>query len=176
MASFSPCYHNWLAWVCFCACICLLPRVSCLACYRLWVEQLLAFHWEIRDIELWLYDLLVPKTSQDIFEVLLAGIMFQYSFDSSISVWYLMLLNVFLWFAYLSLNAVSLTPFFVMWALLFSYAVECFCNIIFWRIDHFFVMRINYLFHVGHAAVPYFNVVFTKQLVKFVTSKKVLIN
>ena len=28
------------------------------------------------------------------FEVLLAGIMFQYSFDSSVSVWYLMLLNI----------------------------------------------------------------------------------
>ena len=48
--------------------------------------------------------------SQDIFEGLFADIIFQYSFDSSVSVWYLVLLKVFLWFTYLSLNAVSLTP------------------------------------------------------------------
>ena len=64
-------------------------------------------------IELWLYDLWVPKISQDIFEVLFADVIFQCSFDSSVSVsnvrlivLYLILLNVFLWFAYLSLNAV----------------------------------------------------------------------
>ena len=61
-------------------------------------------------LELWLYDLWVPKISQDTFEVLFADIIFQYSFDSSVSVWYLMLLNVFLWFAYLRLNVVSQTP------------------------------------------------------------------
>ena len=61
-------------------------------------------------LELWLYDLWVPKIFQDMFEVLFADIIFQDSFDSSVSVWYLMLLNVFLWFRYLSLNAVSLTP------------------------------------------------------------------
>ena len=43
-------------------------------------------------------------------------------------------------------------------------------------IDYFFVMRINYVFHVGHAAVAYFNVVFIEQLVKFVVSREVLIN
>ena len=47
-------------------------------------------------LELWLYDLWVPEISQDMFEVLFADIIFQYSFDSSVSVWYLMLLNVFL--------------------------------------------------------------------------------
>ena len=46
-------------------------------------------------LELWLYDLWVPKISQDLFEFLLADIVFQYSFDSSVSVWYLMQLNVF---------------------------------------------------------------------------------
>ena len=40
----------------------------------------------------------------------------------------------------------------------------------------FFIMRINYVFHVGHAAVAYFNVVFIEQLVKFVVSREVLIN
>ena len=40
----------------------------------------------------------------------------------------------------------------------------------------FFVMRINYVFHVGHAAVAYFNVVFIEQLLKFVVSREVLIN
>ena len=34
----------------------------------------------------------------------------------------------------------------------------------------------NYVFHLGHAAVAYFNVVFIEQLVKFVVSKKVVIN
>ena len=38
----------------------------------------------------------------------IADIIFQYSFDSSVSVWYLMLLYVFLSFAYLTLNTVSL--------------------------------------------------------------------
>ena len=41
---------------------------------------------------------------------------------------------------------------------MFSYTVACSCNIIFWGIDYFFAMRINYVFHVGHAAVAYFNV------------------
>ena len=41
------------------------------------------------------------------FKVLLADMVFQYLFDSS--VWYFMLLNVYLKLAYLSLNAVSLT-------------------------------------------------------------------
>ena len=40
-------------------------------------------------LELWLYDLWVPKISQDTFEVLFADIIFQYLFDSSVSVWYL---------------------------------------------------------------------------------------
>ena len=50
MTSFNPCCHNWLACICSCACICLLPRIFCLACYRLFVEQWLAFHWDIGDI------------------------------------------------------------------------------------------------------------------------------
>ena len=40
-------------------------------------------------------------------------------------------------------------------------------------------MRIDYIFHVGHAAVAYvayFKVVFIEQLAKFVVSMKVLIN
>ena len=40
----------------------------------------------------------------------------------------------------------------------------------------FSVMRINHDFHVGHATVTYFNVVFIEQLVKFVVSREVLIN
>ena len=44
------------------------------------------------------------------FEVLFPDMIFQYSFDSSVSVWYFMLLNVFYGFAYPSLNAVTLTP------------------------------------------------------------------
>ena len=39
----------------------------------------------------------------------------------------------------------------------------------------FLVMRSNYVFQVGNAAVAY-NVVFIEQLVKFVVSRKVLIN
>ena len=39
-------------------------------------------------LELWLYDLRVPKIAQDRFEVLFADIIFQYSFDSSVSVWF----------------------------------------------------------------------------------------
>ena len=38
------------------------------------------------------------------------------------------------------------------------------------------IMPINYTFHVGHAAVACFNVVFIEQLVKFVMSREVLIN
>ena len=46
----------------------------------------------------------------------------------------------------------------------------------FWGIDYFFVMRIKYVFHVGHAAVAYFDVVFIEELVKFVVSREVFIN
>ena len=45
---------------------------------------------------------------------------------------------------------------------MFSYAVAFSCSINFWRVDYLFVMRINYVFHVGHAAAAYFNVVFIK--------------
>ena len=41
--------------------------------------------------------------------------------------------------------------------------------------NYFFVMRINYVFHVEHAAAAYFNVVFIEQFVKFVVSREVLI-
>ena len=37
-------------------------------------------------LELWLYDFWVAKVSQDMFEVLFADIILQYSFDSSVSV------------------------------------------------------------------------------------------
>ena len=47
-------------------------------------------------LELWLYVLWVPKISQDRFEVLFADMIVQYSYDSSVSVWYLMLLNFFM--------------------------------------------------------------------------------
>ena len=50
MTLFSPRCHNWLACICFCACICLLSQTFCLVCYRLCVEQLLAFHRDIGDI------------------------------------------------------------------------------------------------------------------------------
>ena len=43
-------------------------------------------------------------------------------------------------------------------------------------IDYLFVKRIDYVFHIGHAAVAYFNVVFIELFVKFVVSRKVLIN
>ena len=39
-------------------------------------------------LELWLYELWVPKISQDMYEVLFADIIFQYTFGSSVSVWY----------------------------------------------------------------------------------------
>ena len=129
------------------------------------------------------------------FEVLFDDILFQYSFDSFVSVWYLMLLNVFLWFAYLSLKKTFVFEFtsfgliLVFYktllvrhfslsghSLVFSYAIACSCNIVFLRIDYLFVMRINYVFHVGHAAVAYFHVDFIEQLVKFVVSRKVLIS
>ena len=43
-------------------------------------------------------------------------------------------------------------------------------------LDYFLLCIINYVFHVGHAAVAYFNVVFIEQLVNFVVSREVLIN
>ena len=43
-------------------------------------------------------------------------------------------------------------------------------------IDYLFVKRIDYVFHIGHAAVAYFNVAFIELFVKFVVSRKVLIN
>ena len=50
MTSFSPCCHDWLACIYFCACICLLSPIFCLVCCCLFVEQLLPFHWDIGDI------------------------------------------------------------------------------------------------------------------------------
>ena len=48
----------------------------------------------------------------------------------------------------------------------------------FWRVNVIFSFRyaLNYVFHVGHADVAYFNVVFIEQLVKSVVSRRVLIN
>ena len=60
MTSFSPCCHNWLACICFCVRICLLPRVFCFACYCLCVEQWLAFHWDIGDI-LWKFGYMICR-------------------------------------------------------------------------------------------------------------------
>ena len=61
---------------------------------------------------------------------------------------------------------------------MFSYVVACSCNVIFWRVNVIFSFRyaLNYVFHVGHADVAYFNVVFIEQLVKSVVSRRVLIN
>ena len=104
--------------------LCLLPWTSCLACYRLCVERLLDFHRHIWDI-FWNFGCMisgVPKFSK-IFEVLLAYMVFQYSFDSSVSVWYFLLLNVFYFFAYLSLNAVSLTLLWIFVCDFFSFGV-----------------------------------------------------
>ena len=50
MTSFSPLYHNSLVCICFCSCICSLLWIFCLACSRLCVERLPAFHWDIGDI------------------------------------------------------------------------------------------------------------------------------
>ena len=112
MTSFSPCYHNWLACIFF-LCLHLLNILGLLfsmlsSLFRAIASFLLKQR--RHRVELWLYDLWVPKIYQDMFEILFADVIFQCSFDSSASVWYLMLLNVFLWFAYLSLNAVSQTP------------------------------------------------------------------
>ena len=43
-------------------------------------------------------------------------------------------------------------------------------------VDYLFVMRINYVFHGGHAAIAYFNVVFIEQIVRLVVSREVVIN
>ena len=56
------------------------------------------------------------------------------------------------------------------------YKAACSYNIIFLRIDYFFVMCINHVFHIGHAAVTYFKVAFIEQLVKFLVLREVLIN
>ena len=39
-----------------------------------------------------------------------------------------------------------------------------------------FLLCVLIVFHIGHAAVVYFNVVFIEQLVNFVVSREVLIN
>ena len=49
VTSFSPCCHNWLAFICFCACIYSLLRIFCLARYRVCVERLPAFYCDIKD-------------------------------------------------------------------------------------------------------------------------------
>ena len=75
-----------------------------LECYSLCVERLLAFHRKHR-LEHWLFD---SQISQNMLGVLFANMIFEYLCYSSVLVWHFMLLNVLLWFAYLSLNAVSL--------------------------------------------------------------------
>ena len=78
----------------------------------------------------------VPKIFQDMFEVLFADIITsQYSFDS--------------FFINLVFDAIEC----IKWAFVFSYTGVCSCSVILWRIDDFFVMRIKYVFHVGHATV-----------------------
>ena len=52
-------------------------------------------------LELWLYDLWVPKISQDMFEVIFADLMFQYLFDSSASVWYFMMFYILFYFCFM---------------------------------------------------------------------------
>ena len=101
----------------------------------------------------------VPKIFQDMFEVLFADIITPN-------------IHLIVFFINLVFDAVEC----IKWAFVFSYTGVCSCNVILWRIDYFFVMRIKYVFHVGHATVTYFNVVFIEQLIKFVVSRKVLIN
>ena len=110
MAPFSPCHHNCM-YLFLCLHLLIISDLlfSMLSSLCRAIASFSLRHRRHR-LELWLYDLWVPKISQDMFEVLFADIIFQYSFDSSVSVCYLMLLNVFLWFAYLNFNAVSLTP------------------------------------------------------------------
>ena len=64
-----------------------------LSCLRRAITSFSLRHRTLR-LELWLNDLWVTKISQDMFEVLFTDIIFQYWFDSSVLVWYLMLLNV----------------------------------------------------------------------------------
>ena len=52
-------------------------------------------------LELWLYDLLVPKISQDMLEVIFADLIFQYLFDSSASVWYFMMFYILFYFCFM---------------------------------------------------------------------------
>ena len=100
----SSCCHNWLVCIYFCVCICSLPRTFFFRSYSLCVERLLAFHRKHR-LEHWLFD---SQISQNMLGVLFANMIFEYLCYSSVLVWHFMLLNVLLWFAYLSLNAVSL--------------------------------------------------------------------
>ena len=51
---------------------------------------------------------------------------------------------------------------------MFSYAVACSCNNTLWRVDYLFDMRINYVFHVGHSSVVYFNVVTVRSVLSSV--------
>ena len=101
MTSFSPCCHNWLA----CNWLASVPAVA--YHFRFFFSMLsslcraiASFSLEHRRhrLELRLYDLWVPKISQDMFKLFLAGLIFPYLFDSSVSVWNLMLLNVFFMF------------------------------------------------------------------------------
>ena len=50
-------------------------------------------HWRY-SLDLYLHELFVSKISEDMLEVWFADIIFQYLFDSSESVWYLILVNV----------------------------------------------------------------------------------
>ena len=115
-------------------------------------------------IELWLYDLWVSKISQDMFEVLFTAIIFQYSFDNSVSVWYLILLNVlfmvcisdliccftktiinfcfrifFVWCDTCFVKDIIAWTFFVKWPLVFSVAIACSCNNILWKVGYLFL-------------------------------------
>ena len=68
-------------------------------------------------LELWFYELWVPKIFQDMFEFLFTDLIFQYPFDSFIWVWHLILLNVFLWFTYLKLFLHFLNDHLLIWCL-----------------------------------------------------------
>ena len=65
-------------------------------------------------LELWLHDFWVPKISLDMFQVLFADVIFQYSFDSSVSVWYFDVVECFL------MVRISTFEFFVVRIFLYS--------------------------------------------------------
>ena len=92
------------------------------------------------------------------FEVLFGDMIYQYLLNRSVYLWYLMLWNFDVIGQTVLVNWVLLSGFLCISMFFQFYLLE----------GWLFFCYVYFVFHIGHGAVAYFDIVFIEQLVKFV--------